>query len=269
MARQSHSFSVEDAEEYGIECAILINHFKFWIEQNQAMGRNFHDGRTWMYQTQAEIAAIYPYWSEDVVFKTIKKLVDLGVLRKGNYNKSCIDRTLWYSFENEKMFTKPSNDGMDSAKRRNANRQMTDSIPDTNPNTDLNDDDDACEKEKKAPYEIEVISPSGKKSGYTKSEVYRFFVGKPYKTETIERAIKRFLERKDRVSDFYKYLETVCATIESNDHPIETKRNNKEKVKKDPEPEQPKQYAEGCGEGGWFEIEKQFKEKLKNKKENS
>jgi hypothetical protein len=57
----SHSFSVEHAEKYGIDCAILINHFQFLIQQNQATGKNFHDGRTWIFQSQKEIASIYPY----------------------------------------------------------------------------------------------------------------------------------------------------------------------------------------------------------------
>ena len=39
MTRLSHSFSVEYAELYGVECAILINHFQFWIEQNQKQQR--------------------------------------------------------------------------------------------------------------------------------------------------------------------------------------------------------------------------------------
>ena len=143
MTRMSHSFSIENAELYGVDCAILINHFQFWIEQNQRMGRNFHDGRTWMYQTQKEIAAIYPYWGEDAVQKIIKKLVDFGVLVKGNFNKTPFDKTIWYAFENEKIFTKPLNSGIDSAKQRNQNplnsgiriRQSAEPIPDTKTDT--------------------------------------------------------------------------------------------------------------------------------------
>src|ERR1700731_2932470 len=105
--RQSHSFSVELATKYGPECAILINHFQFWIEQNRATGKNFHDGRTWMYQTQKEISAIYPYWSEKTIFRIIQKLVEFGVIVKGNYNKSSYDRTAWYAFKNEGEFLIP------------------------------------------------------------------------------------------------------------------------------------------------------------------
>jgi len=99
------------------------------------MGRNFHDGRTWMYQTQKEICAIYPYWTEDMVHKYIKKLVDKGVLVVGNYNKTKFDQTKWYAFKNQEKFTKPSNDGMDPVKGRNQSRQTTEPIPDTKTDT--------------------------------------------------------------------------------------------------------------------------------------
>lgn len=132
---QSHSFCVEDAQLYGVECAILINHFRFWINQNSACKRNFFDGRTWMFQTQKEIAAIYPYWSEDQVQRNIKKLLDMGVIIKGNYNKSSYDRTVWYAFKVEEISTIPQNRGMESAKTRNQIREVASPIPDTNKDT--------------------------------------------------------------------------------------------------------------------------------------
>ncbi len=135
MSSQSHSFCVEYAEKYGVECAILINHFQFWIEQNQKMGRNFYDDRTWMYQTQQEIAAIYPYWNRDKVQDLIKKLIDHKVLVKGNYNKNNFDKTSWYAFENEKMFTKVRNRTIACAEPPNPERDSAQPIPDTNTDT--------------------------------------------------------------------------------------------------------------------------------------
>jgi hypothetical protein len=136
MTRLTHSFSVEHAELYGIDCAILIHHMQFWIEQNQSLGRNFYEGRTWMYQTQKEIAACYPYWSEDAVYRLLKKLEEKEVLIKGNFNKTNFDRTVWYAFKNEKMFTVPRNRGMDAANPRNPKRESAVPIPDTNPNAE-------------------------------------------------------------------------------------------------------------------------------------
>ena len=135
MTRLSHSFSVEYAEKYGVECAILITHFQFWIEQNQAMNRNFHDGRTWMYQSQQEIAAIYPYWNRDKVQDLIKKLVDHKVLIKGNYNQTPFDKTTWYAFENEIMFTKVRNRTIGGSNPHDPKRKTAQPIPDTNPYT--------------------------------------------------------------------------------------------------------------------------------------
>jgi hypothetical protein len=149
----SHAFSKRFAEIYGVECAIIISHFQFWIEQNQAMNRNFHDGRTWMYQTQKEIAAVYSYWSEDAVARILKKLEEYEVIIKGDYNKSNFDKTTWYAFKNEEMFTKPRNRGIadnecetvkvekkplqdglaDTAKSRNRDRGIATPIPDTMP----------------------------------------------------------------------------------------------------------------------------------------
>ncbi len=133
MTRLTHAFSVEFAEKYGIECAIIIHHMQFWIEQNQALGRNFHDGRTWMYQTQKEIAACYPYWSEDTIYRLMKKLVEQEVLIKGNYNKTKFDQTCWYAFKNEEIFTVPRKRGNEATTPQNPVQPTAVPIPDTNP----------------------------------------------------------------------------------------------------------------------------------------
>lgn len=135
MSRLSHSFSVEHAELYGVECAIVIHHLSFWIEQNHALNRNFHDGRTWMYQTQKEIAAVYSYLSEDTVRRTLKKLEEHEVIIKGNYNKTSFDRTVWYAFKNEEMFIIRRNRGMDSTKSPNQIGEIAEPIPYTKTHT--------------------------------------------------------------------------------------------------------------------------------------
>lgn len=192
MSKQNHTFSVEFAMEYGIECAILIHHFQFWIEQNQRLGRNFFDERTWMYQTQKEIAVIYPYWSEDVVYKTIAKLVEKDVLIKGNYNKTPFDKTTWYAFKNEEMFTIPSNDGIGPVKRRNPKRQTTEPIPDTNPDTNK-------DTKEKPVASLPVPSPKkGKQRAenvFTSDEEHADLI-KSYGTSFVEKFYKRLSEWK-------------------------------------------------------------------------
>lgn len=129
--RVSHSFSVELAELYGVECAILIQHFQFWLEQNKALNKNYHENRTWTYQTQREIASIYPYWSEDKVHRLINKLVEFGVLLKGNFNKTPFDRTVWYAFKDEAVFLVPRNRGMEASESRDPKLETAEPIPDT------------------------------------------------------------------------------------------------------------------------------------------
>lgn len=129
MSSFNHSFSVDYAEKYGIECAILITHFQYWIRHNQKLKRNLHDGRTWMYQTQQEISAHFPYWNRDSVNHHIAKLIKFGILKKGNYNKTQFDKTLWYAFENEEMFTKGQNCPMERENVPNPMGESAQPIP--------------------------------------------------------------------------------------------------------------------------------------------
>ena len=132
IASQSehHSFSVAFAEKYGVHEAIMIHHFQYWINFNKRMGRNRHDGRTWSYQTRKEIAAWFPYLSHDQVRRLTDRLVELKILRKGNYNKLNMDKTIWYSFEDERIFTigKSANS---SGKSANPIAESAKAIPDT------------------------------------------------------------------------------------------------------------------------------------------
>lgn len=101
-----HNFDVGLATQLGsIELAIIVAHFQYWINKNIELDRNFIEGRHWTYQTREEIAANFPYFSSDQVRRFTDKLVELKILKKGNYNKRSLDKTIWYSFENEEMFT--------------------------------------------------------------------------------------------------------------------------------------------------------------------
>lgn len=57
-----------------------------------------------MYQSRKDMCDHFPYWNFDRVKYLCEKLVAAGVLVTANYNKSKIDKTLWYAFSDEKMF---------------------------------------------------------------------------------------------------------------------------------------------------------------------
>lgn len=100
----NHVFSIEHATLYGVEEAIFIHHFQYWIGFNKRKNTNFHDGKTWMYQPRKEIQAHFPYWNFDRIRRLCEKLVDLEILITAKYNKSPIDKTLWYAFKDEDLF---------------------------------------------------------------------------------------------------------------------------------------------------------------------
>lgn len=101
-----HSFNIEIAQSYGVPAAILYNHFQYWIAKNLTNQKNFHDGRTWTYNTIRAFADQFPYLSVWDIRQALKKLIDGGVLMSGNYNKRKNDRTLWYCFTDEKAALK-------------------------------------------------------------------------------------------------------------------------------------------------------------------
>jgi len=127
----SHSFDTFLAEKYGVFEAILITHFQFWINHNKKLDRNFYDGNTWMYQTHKEIAAHFIYFSHKQVERIIESLIKQGVIKKGNYNKTKFDRTVWYSFVNEEIFALSRNREMEISKSGNPTKHIGTPIPDT------------------------------------------------------------------------------------------------------------------------------------------
>lgn len=100
----NYSFSIEHAKQYGVDEAIMLHNFIFWITQNLANNKHQHDGRTWTYNTQNAFTRLFPFWSRDQVKRVLNSLINQGVLVTENYNKLSFDKTLWYAFKNENLF---------------------------------------------------------------------------------------------------------------------------------------------------------------------
>ena len=106
MSKQptTHSFDVDSACEYGLEEAIVIQSFQFWINKNVVENNNFNDGRFWTYNTVESLTKFFPYMTSRAIRYAISSLVKNGVLIKGNYNKMAYDQTKWYAFDDEKKW---------------------------------------------------------------------------------------------------------------------------------------------------------------------
>lgn len=97
-------FSEKFAIEFGVKEAIILNNLQFWIITNIANRKNFYEGRTWTYNSVRAWLDIFKFYSAKEIRGALQRLVERGVLRKGNFNKNQYDRTAWYAFENEFLF---------------------------------------------------------------------------------------------------------------------------------------------------------------------
>lgn len=132
-----HSFSINVAQEHGIEQAILIHHFQYWVQFNKRKNsaRHFRDGCWWTYQTREEIKTHLPYLSEKAIRWHCDKLIEKGILKKHNYNKSKIDKTLWYAFVHEEVFLGSPQKSPTTAVNGSRDDVKGKAIPDPKPDT--------------------------------------------------------------------------------------------------------------------------------------
>ena len=82
-----YHFKVDDAIEYGVNEAILIYNFRFWIMKNKANGTHFHEGRTWTYNNHRSLCELFPFWS----LQQMKRLIESLVKKKAIINERILD----------------------------------------------------------------------------------------------------------------------------------------------------------------------------------
>lgn len=132
-----HSFDIEIAKEYGVLEAILLNNLWFWVEKNRANNVNYYDGYYWTFNSTKAFNELFPYASQKQIQSALKHLRDEGILQTGNYNKSALDRTLWYAFTQKGKWILLKGK-MDFTDRENGFPQKGKAIPYIN--TDINTD---------------------------------------------------------------------------------------------------------------------------------
>lgn len=124
-----HSFDTDIAQEYGIQCAILLRHLYFWIEKNKANERHYYDDSYWTYSSVKALTELFPYMSKNTIVRSIQKLVDDGLIIEGNFNKSSYDRTKWYALT-DLGYSICEKSEIHLPKFRNGNTQSQKPIPD-------------------------------------------------------------------------------------------------------------------------------------------
>ena len=126
-----HSFDVNIAKKYGIEEAILLKNFYFWIKRNACNGNNCFDGKYWTFNKMETFVKLFPYLTLKQVRRVLENLKDKGLLETGTYNKSKFDRTLWYTLTakgfalfGDKLPEAPKNNNEEIPEKAVPNAQM-------------------------------------------------------------------------------------------------------------------------------------------------
>ena len=94
---EQHQFEVSVASELGVNCAVILHMFAYWIKKNVANERHYHDGHYWTYNSNIAFQRIYPYMSEKAIRTALKKLKDGGYIMVGDYNTDRMKRPNWYT----------------------------------------------------------------------------------------------------------------------------------------------------------------------------
>ena len=88
----------------GLNEAIVVQQIHYWLDINRKAKINFHDGRTWTYNTYENwVEKNFDFWSVPTLKRIFKNLFDKEILLKGNYNSRKYDRTLWVTINYEKL----------------------------------------------------------------------------------------------------------------------------------------------------------------------
>ena len=101
MGLDTHSFNVSLASRFGLIEAIIIQHSYYWYGLNKDNPDMTKDGKVWFFRSVSQIAEVYPYLTVDKVRRTIDRLVEVGILIKGNYSSDKFKKANWYSLSDE------------------------------------------------------------------------------------------------------------------------------------------------------------------------
>ena len=93
-------FSKDDAEQYGVDGAVMLHHIRYWVAKNEANENNYHEDKYWTYNSTKAFAQLFPFWSARKVGRVLNKLEEEGAIISGNFNGKRYDRTKWFTLVN-------------------------------------------------------------------------------------------------------------------------------------------------------------------------
>jgi len=152
----NYQFNIELATQYGVDEAIVLHNIIFWLRKNKSNKQNFHDGRTWTYNSASAYEKLFPFWKSRKIARVLKSLEDRGVLLAGNYNAVKYDRTKWYALIDESLLNLPLD------KNGNGSASSDQPIPDSKPDSKQHISEDKPPAEKEEDLPIKAKEPARK-----------------------------------------------------------------------------------------------------------
>lgn len=95
----------ELAEGLGVNEAIVLQQIHAWLVSNEKRGVNYKNGRYWTFNSLKKWHENhFSFWSESTLKRVFTSLENKGILIVGNFNRSKLDRTKWYSIDYERVY---------------------------------------------------------------------------------------------------------------------------------------------------------------------
>ena len=133
MNDKRHAFSIELANEYGVNCALILEHLYFWISKNKENQKAFRSDEYWMFQSVSEMHNnTFTYLTPKQIRNALNKLESKEIIKSSKVNSW--DQTKWYTFTQKgKCILQKVQ--MDIDKRANAIAKKDKPIKDTKKDT--------------------------------------------------------------------------------------------------------------------------------------
>lgn len=103
MIQSTLFFYAHEAERFGVEEAIMLQHLRYWILKNKSENRNYANGHYWTYNSYRAFEAVFPFWTKAQIRRVLHSLEKQGVIRKDQLAGNSWNRTSWYTITSKKL----------------------------------------------------------------------------------------------------------------------------------------------------------------------
>lgn len=121
---KSHKFDVEDAVEFGVNKAIILQHLKFHMENNQDIDEFNIQGHVWCYARLSALGKMYPYFTKSSISRWLRELEEDGVVESMKPKKKVGVHTKYYRIIGISQNRKRNSQNESSKKSQNGNSSI-------------------------------------------------------------------------------------------------------------------------------------------------